>query len=104
MKDDLRAYFGSEGLARSGEEAMSDTSVEVEERFRKLMLARSPAERLAMACGMFATAKTLVRAGILEEHGLIDPYELREHVFLRFYGQDLGKAEKAKILNSWKVA
>ena len=82
---------------------MNDTSVEVEERFLKLMLARSPAERLAMACRMFSTAKALVRAGIKEEHGLIDPYELREHMFLRLYGQDFGETEKAKILNSWKV-
>jgi len=56
-----------------------------------------------MACRMFSTAKALVRAGIKEEHGLIDPYELREHVFLRLYGQDFGETEKAKILNSWKV-
>jgi len=59
-----------ERRARSGDEAMSDTSVEVEERFLKLMLARSPAERLAMACRMFSTAKALVRAGIKEEHVL----------------------------------
>jgi len=52
---------------------------------------------------MFSTAKALVRAGILEEHGLIDPDKLREHVFLRLYGQDFGETEKAKILNSWKV-
>ena len=82
---------------------MNDTSVEVEARFLKLMLARCPAERLAMACRMFSTAKALVRAGILEEHGLIDPYELREHMFLRLYGQDFGETEKAKILNSWKA-
>jgi len=94
---------GSERPARLGEGAMSDTSVDVEERFLKLMLARSPAERLAMACRMFSTAKALVRAGILEEHGLIDPYELREHMFLRLYGQDFGETEKAKILNSWKA-
>jgi len=82
---------------------MNDTSVEVEERFLKLMLARSPAERLAMACRMFATAKALVRAGILAEVGLREPNQVREHVFLRLYGQDFGETEKAKILNSWKV-
>lgn len=94
---------GSEGRARSGDEAMSDTSVDVEERFLKLMLARSPGERLAMACRMFSTAKALVRAGILEEHGLKGPSQVREYMFLRLYGQDFGETEKAKILNSWKV-
>jgi len=82
---------------------MNDTSVEVEERFLKLMLARSPAERLAMACDMFATAKALVRAGILEEYGLKGPIQIREHLFLRLYGKDLQETEKEKILNSWKV-
>jgi len=52
---------------------------------------------------MFATAKALVRSGIKEKHGLIDGYELRKHIFLRLYGQDLGEAERATILNSWKV-
>jgi len=82
---------------------MNDTSVDVEARFLKLMLARSPAQRLAMACRMFSTAKALVRAGILEEYGLKGPNQVREYMFLRLYGQDFGETEKAKILNSWKV-
>lgn len=82
---------------------MSDTSVEVEARFRKLMLARSPAERLAMAYDMFATAKALVRAGIVKEVGLKRPIQMREHLFLRLYGKDFPETEKAKILNSWKT-
>lgn len=82
---------------------MSDTSVEVEARFRKLMLARSPAERLAMACDMFATAKALVRAGIVKEVGLKGPIQMREHLFLRLYRKDFSETVKAKILNSWKT-
>jgi hypothetical protein len=83
---------------------MNDNPIDIEERFRKMIMARSPQERLAMACRMFATAKTLVRAGIKEEHGLIDdPYELRKHMFLRLYGQDFGETEQAKILDSWRL-
>ncbi len=82
---------------------MNDDPIDIEERFRKMIMARSPQERLAMACRMFATAKALVRSGIKEKHGLIDGYELRKHIFLRLYGQDLGEAERATILNSWKV-
>ena len=55
------------------------------------------------ACRMFATAKALVRTGIKKEHGLIDRYELRKHVFLRLYGQDFGETEQAKILDSWRL-
>jgi len=83
---------------------MNDNPIDIEERFRKMIMARSPQERLAMACRMLATAKALVRAGIKEEHGLIDdPYKLREHVFLRLYGQDFGETEQTKILDSWRL-
>ena len=99
----MGAETRSESLARTGEEAMNDNPIDIEERFRKMIMARSPQERLAMACRMFATAKALVRAGIEKEHGLLRPDKLREHVFLRLYGRDLGEAEKTTILNSWKV-
>ena len=82
---------------------MSNTSAEVEARFRRLMLARSPGERLAMACDMFSTAKALVRAGIPEEVGLKGPNQVREYLFLRLYGKDYPESEKAKILNSWNA-
>jgi len=82
---------------------MNDDLMDIEERFRKMIMARSPQERLAMACRMFGTAKALVRAGIEKEHGLLRLDKLREHVFLRLYGQDLGKAERTTIFNSWKV-
>lgn len=82
---------------------MNDGAARVEAQFSRLLMARSPAQRLAMAGHMFATAKSLVCAGILEEHGSLDSDELREHVFLRLYGQDFGEIEMAKIFNSWKT-
>jgi len=82
---------------------MNDTSTEVQARFRTLMLERSPAQRLAMACRMFATAKALVRVGILEAYAPKEPDQMREHIFLRLYGKDFSETEKAKILNSWKT-
>ena len=65
--------------------------------YRELLLARSPSQRLAMACEMFSTAKALVRAGIEQEHGPLEPEELRQRMFLRLYGQDFSEAEKEKI-------
>ncbi len=83
---------------------MNDGTSRVEQQFLSLIMAQSPAQRLAMASDMFATGKSLVCAGILEEHGSLDPDELREHLFLRLYGQDFGETERAKIFNSWKTA
>ena len=82
---------------------MSDTSMDVEARFQKLMLARSPGKRLVMACDMFTTAKAMVLAGIPEEVSLKGPNQVREYLFLRLYGKDYPESEKAKILNSWNA-
>ena len=84
---------------------MNDTPPEVERRYREQIMALSPGERVAMACRMFSTAKTLVIAGLRAEgidnqnHG-----ELRARLFLRFYGQDFGDAEKARILQHLQSA
>ena len=83
---------------------MKDKSRDIDAHFQEMIMARSPQERLAMACRMFDTAKALVRAGIEKEYGSLPPDKLREHVFLRFYGKVFGKAERAAILGCWKVA
>jgi len=79
---------------------MNDGAARIEAEFSRLLMARSPGQRLAIAGHMFATAKSLVCAGILEEYGPLDPDKLREHLFFRLYGQDFGKTEVAKILDS----
>lgn len=77
---------------------MRDTSAAVEEEYRQRILRERPARRLAMACRMHSTAKTLVVAGILKLHGALAPSRLREEVFLRFYGRDFDDARRRKIL------
>ena len=77
---------------------MNDTPPAVEAKYREMLMAKSPAERLAMACGMFATAKALVQAGLLQKHGPLTHAELRRLTFLRFYGEDFSESEREKIL------
>ena len=50
-----------------------------------------------MTCRMFGTAKELIRAGLLHEHGHLEPGELRRRIFLRMYGEDFGKDERDTI-------
>jgi len=69
----------------------------VEERFTRQLMSRTPEERLAMATRMFATAKTLARAG-LADGGPMSLAEERALLFLRFYGQDFDEADRARIL------
>lgn len=78
---------------------MRDTPTTVEAKFREMILARSPAERLAMACRMFATGKALIGAGLVHEYGHLERRELRRHIFLRLYGQDFPETEREKIVS-----
>ena len=67
---------------------MTDTPPEVMQRYRAMLLARSPADRLKMACSMSATARALVRASVLAQDPHTSPAALRRALFLRFYGHE----------------
>jgi len=82
---------------------MSDTPVDIEARFHKMILSLAPAQRLIMACRMFSTAQTLVRAGILQEGKQLDAEALRERLFKRLYGQDFRTSASEKILRYLKA-
>lgn len=77
---------------------MNDTPPAVEAKYRDMLMAKSPAERVVMACRMFGTAKAFVQAGLLQQHGHLSRADLRRLTFLRFYGQDFSELEREKIL------
>ena len=77
---------------------MTDTPPEVMQRYRAMLLARSPEERLKMGCSMSATARALVRASVLAQDPHASPAALRRALFLRFYGHEFEAAEGEKIL------
>ena len=80
---------------------MRDTSEDVEKRYRSMLLALEPAERLKMGCRMFSTARALVSAGIRHElKGKAGPGEIRRKIFLRFYGNDFSDHELQEILSA----
>ena len=79
---------------------MRDTSPEMEQRYRVMLLQRSGVERLKMGCSMHATAQALVRASILEKDPQASPEALRRALFLRFYGQDFDPQSREKILHA----
>ena len=68
---------------------MKDTSPEVEQLYRSILLARSPAERLAMACDMFTSGRALVIAGLRATSYALDGLLLKKALLRRLYGQDL---------------
>ena len=81
---------------------MKDTPPEVEERFRQMLMARTPGERLEMACDMFQMARELMRAQILAENPKATEKEVRREIFLRTYGQDFDAETLNKILRAFE--
>ena len=78
---------------------MKDTSEAMAARFQNMIMDRNPAERLLMGCSMFDAAKQIVKSAIMDDHPKILPGEMKEKIFLRFYGMEFSKAEKKKILD-----
>jgi hypothetical protein len=64
---------------------MNDTPPDVDELYRRMLLRRSPAERLCMACRMFSSARALARAGMPVTSGA----QIRRRMFLRLYAADM---------------
>jgi len=65
---------------------MNDTSLEIEEKFHEMMMARSGAERVVMGASMFDAARAIVLASLPKD---LPADELRRRLFERIYGEPL---------------
>ena len=79
---------------------MNDTSQEIEQKFREMLLQRTGEERLKMGCSMHAAAQTLVRASLLVKDPMVSSAPLRRALFLRFYGHEFDSETREKILQA----
>jgi hypothetical protein len=79
---------------------MSDTPPEVRKRFREMMLARSPIERMRMGSEMLDSARAMVLASL--PAGMPEG-ERRAALFLRFYSRDFDEPERARILEALRA-
>jgi hypothetical protein len=77
---------------------MNDTHPDIAARFRELMMSKSGEERLLMGFSMYDAAREIVRSAILAQRPGITPEEMRQEIFLRFYGQEFSPADREKIL------
>jgi SAM-dependent methyltransferase len=67
----------------------------------QILLRIGPAERLAMACRMFDTAKALAQAGVRREQVPIgESPSVRQRIFLHFYRNDFSPGEFDRILRT----
>ncbi len=76
---------------------MNDVTPAAEKRFMELMMSRTPAERIGMACRMFSTAKALIVAGLHSE-GIENECVIRRRVFLALHGADFTEEQQRKII------
>jgi len=70
----------------------------MEARYRVMLLGRSGEERLKMAGSMYACARALVVASVLERDPSATPAALRQALFLRFYGPEFDAGARDRIL------
>jgi hypothetical protein len=81
---------------------MTDTSADVEARYRERLLALPPAARLEMASRMFSTARALAVAGLKLETESSN--SIRERLFRRLYGRDFSQQEADRIAAHLRAA
>ena len=77
---------------------MDDTQATIEQRYKEMLLSRSPLERLKMASRMYDSGRKLVISGILKGRQHLDTSRLRAQLFLRMYGNDFTAADREKII------
>ena len=75
--------------------SVTDTAPDVMSRYRAMLLARSPSERIVMACGMFEAARALVLSRISPTATAIDR---RVHLFVRTYSGDFDADTAARVI------
>ncbi len=92
----VAAQLAGAGISDGG--VMKDTSPEMESRYRAMIMERSGEERLKMGCGMFDTARALIKAGILERNPQASPADIRRALFMQLYGHEFDAESQAKIL------
>ena len=77
---------------------MDNTSAKIEQRYKEMILHRSPLERLKMASRMYDSGKKLVISGILKGVPHLDTSRVRARLFLRMYGDDFTATERERII------
>jgi hypothetical protein len=78
---------------------MSDTTPEMAARYRAMVLARPPGgARFKIASDMFDITRGLLIAGIRAARPDITEAELRQELFLRYYGDEFSPEQRERIL------
>ena len=80
-----------------------DTTPEMAQKYKDLIMDLSPGQRMIIGCEMFDTAKALAEAGLANEPNP-QGHSLRVRLFLRFYGSDFSPRELANITRALEAS
>lgn len=80
---------------------MKDTSDEINEIQRQLIMKKTTGERFMMAIEMYEMSRAIVETSIKNKQPSISALELKKEVFRRFYSTDFSESEMQKILDSF---
>ncbi len=78
---------------------MNDTPKQIQLRYTKMLMSRTPTERLRMVSRMYDSSRKLVISSIRSERGQLSSSQLRRQLFLRIYGSDFTAADRNRIIN-----
>ena len=78
---------------------MNDTPENIDEIYRKMLMALTGEKRILMSLSMFDLAAQLMISRIMEMYTVKD---FKKQIFLRMYDNDFTQTEKEKILLSIK--
>jgi hypothetical protein len=71
-----------------------DTAPEIASRYREMLLAQSPSDRIVMGCGLFEVARSIALSSFVQTD---DAVARRVHLFTRLYERDFDADTSAKI-------
>ena len=77
---------------------MSDTPT-IEQRYKEMLLSRTPSQRLRMAGRMYDSGRKLVISGIKNRSQQLNASQLRGQLFMRMYGSDFTVSDRERIIN-----
>ena len=77
---------------------MTDTPRIIQDRYRRMLMQRSGADRLRMGCDMFDAARALMRASLGDPRGLTHTPEVNARLFFRTYAGDFTPEQVARIV------
>ncbi len=83
---------------------VSDTSPEIDECYRAMLMQRTGEERLIMGCAMWDTDRAFVEASIREHDPQATVEAIRKGLFFLFYGLEFNHELPAKMLAALESA